>query len=289
MFDTTEKKLIWTYEDTAVLETVAFGDFDGDGTELLLVVTDDAYHIIDPADGTIRRTVTYENEGAEYLGIDRKNGVLSMERFHTLYGYRLADGELLYEEALADGITAVCNGRPFYAVASKEGDDLLFYQMGEEGVYMNPWSRIDVAYLETMFFDGEDDDLYLVYKDGTVEVRFVDWSTNDDVYFCGIHERYKRLPGKMTRYESAEGADFGFLCGDGEAYQIDMRKGDMYSKRTRIRGYLTYDAAANILYLRNGRRIYTSPLYSPEETVDIATTVLSNSSYWNYMERWPYY
>lgn len=292
MFDTTEKKLIWTYEDTAVLETVAFGDFDGDGTELLLVVTDDAYHIIDPADGTIRRTVTYENEGMEYLGIDRQNGVLSMERFHTLYGYRLADGELLYEEALADGITAVCNGRPFYAVASKEEDSLLFYQMGEEEIYMSPFplrADRDVEYLETMFFDGEDDDLYLVYKDGTVEVWFVDWPTQNDVYFCGIHERYKRLPEKMTRYESAEGADFGFLCGNDDAYQIDMRKGDMYSKRTRIRGYLTYDAAANILYLRNGRRIYTSPLYSPEETVDIATTVLSNSSYWNYMERWPYH
>lgn len=66
MFDTTEKERIWTYEDAAFLETMLFGDFDGDGTELLLVVTDDAYHIIDPADGTIRRTVTYENEGAEY-------------------------------------------------------------------------------------------------------------------------------------------------------------------------------------------------------------------------------
>lgn len=161
--------------------------------------------------------------------------------------------------------------------------------MGEEGVYIDPGNRVDVEYLETMFFDGEDDDLYLVYKDGTVEVRFVDWSTNDDVYFCDIHESYQRLPEKMTRYESVEGADFGFLCGDGDAYQIDMRKGDMYSKRTRIRGYLTYDAAAKTLYLHDGRRIYTSPLYSPEETVNLATTVLSESSYWNYFERWPYH
>lgn len=289
MFDTTEKKRIWTYEDTAFPEAVAFGDFEGDGTEVLLVVTDDAYHIIEPSDGRIRRTVTYENGGLEYLGIDRENGVLSLEGHHTLYGYRLADGELLYEEALADGVTAVCNGRPFYAVASREEESLLFYQMGEEGVYIDPGNRVDVEYLETMFFDGEDDDLYLVYKDGTVEVRFVDWSTNDDVYFCDIHESYQRLPEKMTRYESVEGADFGFLCGDGDAYQIDMRKGDMYSKRTRIRGYLTYDAAAKTLYLHDGRRIYTSPLYSPEETVDLATTVLSESSYWNYFERWPYH
>lgn len=291
MFDTTEKERIWTYEDAAFLETMLFGDFDGDGTELLLVVTDDAYHIIDPADGTIRRTVTYENEGAEYLGIDRENGVLLMKGHHTLYGYRLADGKRLYEEALADGLTAVCNGRPFYAVASTEKDSLLFYQMGEEDVYMTiPPYDVDVEYLETMFFSAEDDELYLVYRDGTVRIFFVDWDETMLEYFCGSLGKYMGFPGKMNRYEPAAGADFYFLCGDNDAYQITLqnRRGQWYSKYARIHGYLAYDAGANTLYLHNGDTIYTSPLYSMEETVGMAEKVLQHSSYWNYGERWPY-
>ncbi len=291
MFDTTEKERIWTYEDAAFLETMLFGDFDGDGTELLLVVTDDAYHIIDPADGTIRRTVTYENEGAEYLGIDRENGVLLMKGHHTLYGYRLADGKRLYEEALADGLTAVCNGRPFYAVASTETDSLLFYQMGEEDVYMTiPPYDVDVEYLETLFFSAEDDELYLVYRDGTVRIFFVDWEETQLEYFCGSLGKYMGFPGKMNRYEPAAGADFYFLCGDNDAYQITLqnRRGQWYSKYARIHGYLAYDAGANTLYLHNGDTIYTSPLYSMEETVDMAEKVLQHSSYWNYGERWPY-
>lgn len=289
MFDTTEKKRIWTYEDTAVLETVAFGDFDGDGTESFLVVTDEAYHIIDPADGTIRRTVTYENEGLEYLGIDRENGVLSMERLHTLYGYRLADGKLLYEEELADGITAVCNGRPFYAVASKETDGLIFYQIGEEDSYVAPqFIDVNVEYLETMFFNEDDDELYLVYQDGIVRICFVDWETTNDVKFCSYMGGYRGFPGGMNRYEPVEGTDFFFLCGDDDAYQIPVRRAQQYSSYARIRGYLAYDAASKTLYLHNGDTIYTSPLYSMEETVDMAEEVLQHSSYWNYTERWPY-
>lgn len=290
VFDTTEKKQIWTYE-AAFFTAMAFGDFDGDGTESLLVVTNDAYHIIDPADGTVRRTVTYENEGLRYLGIDRKNGVLSMRRPHTLYGYRLADGKLLYEEELADGVTAVCNGRPFYAVASTETDSLLFYQMGEEDVYMTiPPYDVDVEYLETMFFSAEDDELYLVYRDGTVRIFFVDWEETMLEYFCGSLGRYTGFPGGMKRYEPAAGADFYFLCGDDVAYQIELRKlrGQWYSKYARIHGYLAYDAGSNTLYLHNGDTIYTSPLYSMEETVDMAEKVLQHSSYWNYGERWPY-
>lgn len=291
MFDTTEKKLIWTYEDTAFLEAMFFGDFDGDGTESLLVVTDDAYHIIDPEDGTVRRTVTYENAGSEYLGIDRENGVLSMKDHHTLYGYRLADGKLLYEEALADGVTAVCNGRPFYAVASGEEDSLLFYQMGEEDVYMTiPPYDINVEYLKTMFFSAEDDELYLVYQDGTVRIFFVDWDETQLEYFCDSLGKYTGFPGGMKRYEPAEGEDFYFLCGGDDAYQIKLQnlRGQWYSKYARIHGYLAYDAGSNTLYLHNGDTIYTSPLYSMEETVDMAEKVLQHSSYWNYTERWPY-
>lgn len=291
MFDTTEKGRIWTYEDAAFLETMLFGDFDGDGTELLLVVTDDAYHIIDPADGTVCRTVIYENGGLDYLGIDRENGVLLMKGHHTLYGYRLADGKRLYEEALADGLTAVCNGRPFYAVASTETDSLLFYQMGEEDVYMTiPPYDVDVEYLETLFFNAEDDELYLVYRDGTVRIFFVDWEETQLEYFCGSLGKYMGFPGKMNRYEPAAGADFYFLCGDNDAYQITLqnRRGQWYSKYARIHGYLAYDAGANTLYLHNGDTIYTSPLYSMEETVGMAEKVLQHSSYWNYGERWPY-
>ena len=285
MFDTAGKKLLWTYEDSAYYEAMTFGDFDGDGTESLLVVTRDAYHIIDPADGTVLRTVTFENDGLEYLGIDRNHGVLSMKAYRTLYGYRLSDGELLYVEALSDGITAVCNERPFYAVASKETDSLLFYQMGEEEVYMDPLQDgMDVEYLETMFFDEDDDDLYLVYKDGRVLIYFVDWDTKDDIYFCDCHGKYEGLSALMMRYEAVEGADFGLLCGDFEAYQIDLRKGQKYSKRSHIRGYLAYDAASGTLYLHNGDQIYTSPLYSMEEIVDLAEKVLSGSSYWSYQE-----
>ena len=207
--------------------------------------------------------------------------MLSMQDYHTLYGYRLADGELLYEEALADGITAVCNGRPFYAVASKETDSLLFYQMGKEGVYMDPgMGSIDAEYLETMFFDEDDDDLYLVYKDGRVLIYFVNWDTRD----CGGRGKYEGLSEQMIRYEAVDGADFGLLCGSGDAYQIDMREGQMYSKRSHIRGYLAYDAASETLYLHNGSRIYTSPLYSLEEIVDLAEKALGGSSYWNWQE-----
>lgn len=291
VFDTARKEMLWTYEDTAYYEAMTFGDFDGDGSESLLIVTGDAFHIINPADGSVRRTVTFENDGMEYLGIDRENGVLSMEKRSTLYGYRLADGELLYEETLADGIVAVCNSRPFYVVASafsKEREPgLRFYQMGEEGIYLETGYDLDVEYLETMFFNEKDDDLYLVYKDGRVAVYFVNWDETGEEYFCDIHESYKGLSEKMTRYE-AEGADFGFLCGNGDAYQIDMQKGQMYNKRSWIRGYLAYDAASMTLYLHSGDEIHTSPLYSMEEAVDLASKVLQDSSYWNYTERWPW-
>ena len=290
MFDTAEKKLLWTYEDSAYYEAMTFGGFGGDGTESLLVITRDAYHIIDPSEGTVLRTVAFENGGLEYLGIDRNHGVLSMRDHHTLYGYLLADGELLYVEELSDGITAVCNERPFYAVASKETESLLFYQMGEEGIYVNPWCEdINAEYLETMFFDEEDGNLYLVYKDGMVTIYFVDWSTTDDVYFCAPLGNYTGFPGNMARYETVEGADFGFLCGSGDAYQVDRdeREGH-YSKRSHIHGYLAYDAASGTLYLQSGSRIYTSPLYSLEEIVNLAEKVLQVSSYWNYTERWPY-
>ncbi len=288
LFDTAKKELLWTYEDAAYYEAMAFGDFDGDGNESLLVVTKDACHLIDPADESVRRTVTFENGGMTYLGIDRENGVLSMQKYSALYGYRLSDGELLYEEALADGVAAVCNERPFYAVASRETDELLFYQMGEEGVYVDPGQHnLDIEYPETMFFDEDDDDLYLVYKDGRVVIYFVDWSTPDDVYFCGVHGRYAQLPGKMKRYEAAEGTDYAFLCGDDGACQISMQKGQMYSKLSGIRGFLAFDARLKTLYLHNGDEIYTSPLYDTEEIVDMGRKALQVSSYWNYTERWP--
>lgn len=290
MFDTAEKKRLWTYEDTACFEAFVFGDFDGDGTERLLIVTDAAYHIIDPADGTVRRTVDFGAEGLSYLGIDRKNGVLSMEKEHTLYGYRLTDGELLYEEAVADGITAVCNGRPFYAVASREADTILYYEMGKEDVYMEiPSYDMDVEYLETMFFNEEDDKLYLVYQDGIVRIFFVDWDENMDVYFSDSLGSYAGFPGGMNRYEAAGDADYAFLCGDDNAYQLVIQGGQRYSKLAQIHGFLAYDAASKTLYLHSGGEIYTSPLYSMEETVDMARKVLQHSSsYWNYTERWPY-
>ena len=167
LFDTAKKELLWTYKDTAYYEAMAFGDFDKDGSELLLVVTKDACKIIDPADGSVRRTVTFEKDWMSYLGIDCKKGILSMEKNNILYGYQLSDGKRLYAEAIADGVTAVCNGRPFYALAVRETDELLFYQMGKEGVYVDPGRQnLDIEYLETMFFNEEDDELYLVYREG---------------------------------------------------------------------------------------------------------------------------
>ncbi len=292
MFDTAEKKLLWTYKgEDAYYAAMTFGDFDGDGTESLLLVTGEACHIIDPADGTVRRTVSFAGSFMDYLGIDQTNGVISVKDNHTLYGYRLADGTLLYEDSLADGMTAVCNNRPFYAVASEEMDTLLFYQMGEEECIMEPGcpQGIEAEYLETMFFDEDDDDLYLVYKDGKVKIYFVNWDTNNDVFFCGVHGRYRDLSDKMIRYEEVEGASFGFLCGSSDAYQIDLRPENMYNKLSRIHGYLAYDSVSNTLYLHNGNEIYTSPLYSVEEIVEQAGQVLSESSYyWNYIEFVPY-
>lgn len=289
IFDTAKKKLLRTYEDSAFFEAMAFGNFGEDETELLLVVTDDAYHLLDPADGSVRRTVTYENAGLEYLGIDKKNGVLSMEGHNMLYGYRLPDGELLYEETLADGVTAVCNKRFFYAVASTETDSLLFYQMGEEDVYMMiPFYDVNGEYLETMFFSAEDDELYLVYKDGTVRIFFVDWNETMAEYFFGDLGSYTGFPGKMERYETVEGENIAFLCGDNDAYQIVAKGGQRYSKYAQIRGFLAYDAASKTLYLHNGDEIYTSPLYDTDKVVNMGSKVLQDSSYWNYPERWPW-
>lgn len=287
LFDTAKKELLWTYEDTAYYEAMAFGDFDKDGSELLLVVTKDACKILDPADGSVRRTVTFEKDWMSYLGIDRKNGVLLMEKSNILYGYQLSDGKRLYAEAIADGVTAVCNGRPFYALAVRETDELLFYQMGKEGVYVDSGRQnLDIEYLETMFFSEDDDELYLVYRDGTVHIFALDWETKDDVRFCGSLGRYTGFPGKMRRYEAAEGADHAFLCGYDDAYQIGVWE-RQYSKYAHIRGFLACDAQAKTLYLHNGDEIYTTPLYSMEETVDMAEKVLQDSSYWNYTERWP--
>ncbi len=290
MFDTAKKELLWTYEDDSFYEAMAFGDFDGDGTESLLMITKGAYHIIDPADGTVTSTVTFADSYMDYLGMDTANGVICLQDYHTLYGYRIADGALLYEEELEDGIAAVCHGQPFYAVASRETDSLLFYQMGEAEVFMDPgMASIDVDYLETMFFDEDDDDLYLVYKDGRVVIYFVSWNS-EDVHFCGAHGRYEGLSERMTRYEAVEGAAFGLLCGDNDAYQINLQKGQMYRKLSHIHGYLAYDAVSGTLYLHNGKEIYTSPLYSIEEIVDMAQQILSVSSYyWNYREFVPHY
>lgn len=288
IFDTVKKKLLRTYEDTAFFEAMAFGDFGQDGMESLLIVTDDAYHLLDPADGSVRRTVTYENAGLEYLGIDKKNGVLSMKGHNTLYGYRLPDGELLYEEALADGITAVCNERPFYAVASKETDSLLFYEMGEEDAYMTiPPYEMDAEFVETMFFGAEDDELYLVYKDGTVRIFFVDWDETMAEYFCDSLGSYTGFPGKMKRYEAVEGENIAFLCGDDDAYQIVAKGGQRYSKCAKIHGFLACDESSKTLYLHNGDEIYSSPLYDMEKVVDMGSKALQGSSYWNYTLRWP--
>lgn len=286
MFDTAAKELLWTYRDDGFYKTMAFGDFNRDGTQELLLVTSEAYHMIDPANGEVIRTMRFENAFLEYLGMDENNGVICLQDNHTLYGYRISDGALLYEDALIDGMTAVCHRQPFYVVASKETDGLLFYRMGEETVFMDPGLQgIGVEYLETMFFDEDDDDLYLVYKDGKIDILFVDWETNQDVYFCGIHGNYNDLLDKMTRYEAVEGADFGFLCGDMDAYQIDLREGRRYHKLSRVHGYLAYDAASKTLYLHNGNEIYTSPLYAMEEIAGLAGEVLSGShQYWNYQE-----
>lgn len=291
LFGTAQKKLLWTYKDKAYYESMAFGDFDGDGTTSLLVVTKDAYHMIDLADGSVVSTVDFENDFLEYLGLDEKNGVLYLKDYHTLYGYGLADGELLYQDELPDGITAVCHEQPFYAVASSETDSLLFYQMGETEVFMDPKSQgIGVEYLETMFFDEDDDDLYLVYKDGRVVIYFVDWDADQDVYFCGGHGNFKGLSEKMARYERPADADFGFLCGTNDAYQIDLREGRMYDKLSHIHGYLAYDPESETLYLYSGKGIYTSPLYSMAEITDLAGEVLNSShQYWNYQEFVPYY
>lgn len=289
IFDTAEKKLLRTYEDTAFFEAMTFGGFGKDGAEALLVVTDDAYHIIDPSDGSVRQTVTYENAGLEYLGIDKKNGVLLMEGQNTLYGYRLRDGELLYEETLADGVTAVCNGRPFYAVASREKDSLLFYEMGEKDAYeMIPLDQMDAEFVETMFFSAEDDELYLVYQDGTVRICFVDWDETLAEYFCDSLGRYTGFSGKMERYEAVEGENIAFLCGDDDAYQIVAKGGQRYSKCTEIHGFLAYDEKSKTLYLHNGDEIYTSPLYDTDKVVNMGSKVLQGSSYWNYPERWPW-
>lgn len=64
----------------------------------------------------------------------------------------------------------------------------------------------------------------------------------------------------------------------------------MYRKLSHIHGYLAYDAVSGTLYLHNGKEIYTSPLYSIEEIVDMAQQILSASSYyWNYREFVPHY
>lgn len=290
MFDTAKKELLWTYEDDGYYETMTFGDFDGDGTESLLVITKGAYHIIDPADGNVISTVAFADSYMDYLGMDTVNGVICLQDYHTLYGYRIADGALLYEDELEDGVAAVCHGQPFYAVASKETDSLVFYQMGESEVFMDPgMGRIDVGYLETMFFDEDDDDLYLVYKDGRVVIWHVNWDA-EDWDFCGIRSRCEGLSERMMRYEAVAGADFALLCGDSDAYQIDLRKDQLYRKLSHIHGYLAYDAASGTLYLHNGKEIYTSPLYSIEEIVDMAQQVLSVSShYWSYREFVPHY
>lgn len=289
MFDTAKKELLWTYEDDSYYEAMSFGDFDGDGTETLMVITKGAYHMINPVDGNVISTVTFPDSYMDYLGMDTANGVICMQDYQTLYGYRIADGALLYEEELEDGITAVCHGQPFYAVASKEADGLLFYQMGEAEVFMDSKAGIDVDYLETMFFDEDDDDLYLVYKDGRVVIYFVNWNS-EDVHFCGAHGSYEGLSEKMTRYEAVEGANFGLLCGDNDAYQINLQKGQMYYKLSQIHGYLAYDAVSGTLYLHNGQEICISPLYSMEEIVDMAQQILSESSrYWNYRELVPFY
>lgn len=288
LFDTAEKKLLWTYEDAGYYEAMAFGDFDGDGSESLLVVTKDACKILNPADGSVRRTVTFDKEWMSYRGIDRKDGILSMEKSNILYGYQLSDGKRLYAEAIADGVTAVCNGRPFYALAVRETDELLFYQMGAEGVYVDPGRKdLDIEYLETMFFSEEDDKLYLVYKDGTVHIFALDWETTDDVHFCGSLGRYTGFLGMMKRYEAAKDVDYAFLCGYDDAYRISIRE-RQYSKCAHIRGFLAYDAQSKTLYLHNGDEIYTTPLYSVEETVDMGRKVLQDSSYWNYTELWPW-
>lgn len=291
MFDTAQKKLLWTYKDNAYYRGMAFGDFDGDGTESLLVITGGAYRMLNPADGSVISTMAFEDDFLEYLGMDENNGVICMRDYHTLYGYRLADGELLYEDTLTDGVVAVCHEQPFYAVASGEMDGLLFYRMGEAEVFMDPKLQgIGVEYLETMFFDEDDDDLYLVYKDGRVDICFVNWDTSQDVYFCGNHGSYKGLSEKMIRYETVSGADFGFLCGAGDAYQIDLREGRVYDKLSHIHGYLAYDAASKTLYVHNGSVIYTSPVYSMAEIGDLAGKVLGDShQYWNYQEFVPYY
>lgn len=152
---------------------------------------------------------------------------------------------------------------------------------------MNPGRQdLDIEYLETMFFNEEDDELYLVYRDGTVRIFTIDWETKDDAHFCGFLGSYNGFIGKMKRYEAAEGADYAFLCGDDDAYQIDIRE-RQYSKYAHIRGFLACDAKSKTLYLHNGDEIYTTPLYSMEETVDMGRVALQGSSYWNYTQRWP--
>ena len=291
MFDTAQKELLWTYKDNAYYKGMAFGDFVGNGTESLLVITGGAYCMLNPADGSVISTVAFENDFLEYLGMDENNGVVCLKDHHTLYGYRLADGELLYEDTLTDGVVAVCHEQPFYAVASRETDGLLFYRMGEAEVFMDPKLQgVGAEYLETMFFDDDDDDLYLVYKDGRVDIFFVDWDTSQDVHFCGGRGNYKGLSERMIRYEVVPGEDFGFLCGTSDAYQIDLREGRIYDKLSHIHGYLAYDAASKTLYVHNGSEIYTSPVYSMTEIADLAGRVLGDShQYWNYQEFVLYY
>ena len=263
MIDTSTGKVLWCYEG----DDHCYGMNFYTDKDLFMLITYDTIHLLNVENGGEEAVYSLEDGGCDYLGTDSTGRYVFLSSYNTLYGYDLEDGSLVYEhkheEELMDrSAVAVSPDCELYAIANKGENSLQLYYMETEtpGV-LSEIEEVNATYAEYIFFGPESDSLYVSYKDGSLVCYPIDRTS--EPYLVSDEEsikEYEELDDTINCYIQAEGAEYGVLAGEYDAYLISQ--GELLA---RIDSFLAVDGTKDCVYLTDGNCIYRAPVYTQEE------------------------
>lgn len=289
LFDTQTGEKLWSYEEEdSYYQGMCFGEYNG--TEALVLVTDEAIHTINIADGGVIVSYPVEFSGFVYKGSDETGQYLYLWDDETIYCYGVQAADYVYTmapEGMSDyDAVALAHNREFYGTADQETRTLRFYEMGKTEAFLEYDEQmlgtdINFAYIETMFFGAGDEHLYIVYRDGRIMTFDIEPDNRVPEYFCvnsKSPDGYDALSDIMVNCREITDSDYAIMSGNSDSYLVEARTGELLAH---LHGFLAYNEAAGKLYLHSGDTIYQIPLYTLEE-MDRFATENRDGSEWAY-------
>lgn len=139
-------------------------------------------------------------------------------------------------------------GETLYAAADTDEGTLAVYEKHDGS--RKKECVINAGYISYMFFDRTQDNLYVSYKNNTLEVYDVDDLT--------IIRSYSELEDGIFKIEEAENADFSVLVGTYDSYVINSDR-DIIAH---LHELADVDFEGRCFYIGSGEDLYRVPFYS---------------------------